>query len=40
VIGRRSRAAMLDKLINYIKSKHNVWFATLGEIAQYVTRSK
>jgi peptidoglycan/xylan/chitin deacetylase (PgdA/CDA1 family) len=40
VIGRRSRAAMLDKLISYIKSKHNVWFATLGEIAQYVTRSK
>jgi peptidoglycan/xylan/chitin deacetylase (PgdA/CDA1 family) len=40
VIGRRSRTAMLDKLISYIKSKHNVWFATLGEIAHYVTRSK
>jgi peptidoglycan/xylan/chitin deacetylase (PgdA/CDA1 family) len=40
VIGRRSRAAMLDKLISYIKSKSNVWFATLGEIAQYVQRAK
>jgi peptidoglycan-N-acetylglucosamine deacetylase len=35
VIGRRSRAAMLDKLISYIASKENVWFATLGQIAQY-----
>jgi peptidoglycan/xylan/chitin deacetylase (PgdA/CDA1 family) len=40
VIGRRSRAVMLDKLISYIKSKNNVWFATLGEIAQYVTQAK
>ena len=40
VIGRRSRAAMLDKLIGYIKSKNNVWFATLGEIAQYVKRAR
>jgi hypothetical protein len=31
---------MLDKLISYIKSKSNVWFATLGEIAQYVQRAK
>jgi peptidoglycan/xylan/chitin deacetylase (PgdA/CDA1 family) len=38
VIGRRSRAAMLDKLISYIKSKNNVWFATLGEIARYVNK--
>jgi peptidoglycan-N-acetylglucosamine deacetylase len=40
VIGRRSRVAMLDKLISYIKSKHNVWFATLGEIARYVTQEE
>jgi peptidoglycan-N-acetylglucosamine deacetylase len=40
VIGRRSRAAMLDKLISYIKSRNNVWFATLGEVAQYVKQAK
>jgi peptidoglycan/xylan/chitin deacetylase (PgdA/CDA1 family) len=40
VIGRRSRAAALDKLIGYVKSKNNVWFATLGEIAQFVMRGR
>jgi peptidoglycan-N-acetylglucosamine deacetylase len=39
VIGRRSRSVILDKLLNYIKSKENVWFATLGEIAGYVKAS-
>ena len=40
VIGRRSRAAMLEKLITYIKAKDNVWFATLGEIARYVREQR
>jgi peptidoglycan/xylan/chitin deacetylase (PgdA/CDA1 family) len=35
VIGRRSRAVMLDKFLAYVRSKCNVWFATLAEIAQY-----
>ena len=36
VIGRRARAAQLDKLIAYMKSKPDVWFATAEQIASYV----
>ena len=32
----RSRIGYLDDLIRYIKSKPNVWFATIEEIARYV----
>jgi len=28
--GRRSRIVQLDRLITYIKSKRDVWFATMG----------
>ena len=36
VIGHRSRAAQLDKLITYMKSKDDVWFATHEQVARYV----
>jgi peptidoglycan/xylan/chitin deacetylase (PgdA/CDA1 family) len=36
VTGRRSRVAVLERLIDYMKSKPGVWFATLGDIANYV----
>jgi peptidoglycan-N-acetylglucosamine deacetylase len=36
VIGHRSRAVHLDRLIEYIKSKPDVWFATAEQIANYV----
>jgi peptidoglycan-N-acetylglucosamine deacetylase len=36
VIGHRSRVAMLDRLITYMKSKPGVWFATHEQIARYV----
>ena len=36
MIGHRSRAAMLEKLIKYIKSKPGVWFATHEQIARHV----
>jgi peptidoglycan/xylan/chitin deacetylase (PgdA/CDA1 family) len=34
--GRRSRIVQLDRLISYIKSKPDVWFATLEQVANYV----
>ncbi len=34
-IGHRSRMAMLDELIRYIRSHAGVWFATHAEVAQY-----
>ena len=34
--GHRSRAAMLEKLIKYMKSKPGVWFATHEQIARHV----
>jgi peptidoglycan-N-acetylglucosamine deacetylase len=41
VIGHRSRAVHLDRLIQYMKSKPGVWFATAEQIAGYVrTQSK
>ena len=36
VIGHRSRAVHLDRLIEYMKSKPGVWFATAEQIAGYV----
>jgi peptidoglycan/xylan/chitin deacetylase (PgdA/CDA1 family) len=36
VIGHRSRAAALDKLIAHMKSKPGVWFATHEQVARYV----
>jgi len=34
--GRRSRIVNLDRLIAYIKSKGDVWFATMEQVANYV----
>jgi peptidoglycan-N-acetylglucosamine deacetylase len=36
VIGHRARAAMLDRLVTYMKSRPGVWFATHEQIATYV----
>ena len=36
VIGHRSRAVHLDRLIEYMKSKPGVWFATAEQIATYI----
>jgi peptidoglycan/xylan/chitin deacetylase (PgdA/CDA1 family) len=36
VIGHRSRVAMLDRLITYMRSRPGVWFATHEQIARYV----
>ena len=36
VVGHRSRAAELDKLIEYIKSKPGIWFATHEQIVRHV----
>jgi peptidoglycan/xylan/chitin deacetylase (PgdA/CDA1 family) len=38
VIGHRYRMQMLDELITYMKSQPGVWFATHGEVAEYVDR--
>ncbi|MEZ5285970.1 MAG: polysaccharide deacetylase [Vicinamibacterales bacterium] len=37
--GHRSRAAMLEQLIGYMKRKPGVWFATHEQIARYVQES-
>ena len=34
--GRRSRIVQLDRLITYMKSRRDVWFATLEQVANYV----
>jgi len=34
VSGHRSRIAQLDRLLAYVKSKPNVWFATQQDIAK------
>jgi len=36
MIGHRSRAAMLERLVQYIKGKPGVWFATHEQIANHV----
>jgi peptidoglycan/xylan/chitin deacetylase (PgdA/CDA1 family) len=35
VIGHRSRIALLDRLVTYIKSKPGVWFGTHEEVARH-----
>jgi peptidoglycan/xylan/chitin deacetylase (PgdA/CDA1 family) len=39
VTGHRSRVAMLDRLIRYMKSKPKVWFATHEDVAKYVKQN-
>ncbi len=39
IIGRRSAIVVLEELIDYIRKKPDVWFATHREIAEYVTRA-
>jgi peptidoglycan/xylan/chitin deacetylase (PgdA/CDA1 family) len=36
IIGHRSRIILLERLIRYIESRQEVWFATHEEIAQFV----
>jgi peptidoglycan-N-acetylglucosamine deacetylase len=40
ISGRRSRMVYLTKLVQYMKSKPNVWFATSQEVAEYVKNNK
>jgi hypothetical protein len=37
VIGHRYRMKMLDRLVQHMKNKPGVWFATHEQIANYVT---
>jgi peptidoglycan/xylan/chitin deacetylase (PgdA/CDA1 family) len=39
VAGRRSRALHMERLLEYIKSKPGVWFATAEQIARYVKQN-
>jgi peptidoglycan-N-acetylglucosamine deacetylase len=36
IMGHRSRVALLDRLIQYMKGKRGVWFATHEQIARHV----
>ena len=36
ISGHRNRAAMLERLITYVKTRPGVWFATHEEVARYV----
>jgi peptidoglycan/xylan/chitin deacetylase (PgdA/CDA1 family) len=36
VIGHRSRIVLLERLVEYMKGKGDVWFATHAEVAAYV----
>jgi peptidoglycan-N-acetylglucosamine deacetylase len=38
VTGRPSRVALLNRMIEYVRSHGDVWIATCGEIAAYVDR--
>jgi peptidoglycan/xylan/chitin deacetylase (PgdA/CDA1 family) len=40
VVGRRSRIEQLDRLIAYMRSKNDVWFATGEQIANHVKRAR
>ena len=40
VSGRRSRAVHLAKLLDYMKAKPGVWFATAQQIAEYVKKGE
>jgi len=37
--GRRSRIVQLDRLVQYIRSKPGVWFATMEQVANYVKQA-
>ena len=39
VTGRRSRIVELDRLLQYIRSKPGVWFATMEQVASYVRKA-
>ena len=39
VTGRRSRIVQLDRLIEYMRSKPGVWFATMEQVANYVKQA-
>jgi peptidoglycan/xylan/chitin deacetylase (PgdA/CDA1 family) len=39
VIGRRSRMVHMERLVEYIKSKPGVWFATAEQIALYIKQN-
>ena len=40
VIGHRSRVAMLERLVRYMRSRPGVWFATHEELARFVSSKK
>lgn len=40
IIGHRSRMAVLERLIQYMRSVPDVWFATMGDIARYVREQR
>ena len=40
VIGHRSRVAMLERLVQHMRSRPGVWFATHEEIARFVSSKK
>ncbi len=40
ITGHRSRIVALDRLLVYIKSKPNVWFATLEQVANYIKQQQ
>jgi hypothetical protein len=40
VIGHRYRIKMLDRLVQHMKSKPGVWFATHEQIARFVSQPK
>ena len=40
VIGHRSRVAMLERLVQHMRSRPGVWFATHEQIARFVSLKK
>jgi peptidoglycan/xylan/chitin deacetylase (PgdA/CDA1 family) len=38
-IGHRSRMMMLEKLVEHIRARKDVWFATHEAIARYVKKT-
>jgi hypothetical protein len=36
IVGHRSRMAMLEKLVQYMRSRPGVWFATHEQVARHV----
>ena len=39
ISGRRSRAVHMEQLVQYMKSKPGVWFATAQQVAEYVKKN-